>query len=1227
MGNGLENFRRSSLGGSIVSRLIDDPTARISLLGGTPKHDTLVPLMANPFLIQAPEEIGDFLRKFPAANRKKGESLFNQGAVKQMKCVDPGSEYEAIVEETEPCEVGLYLEPESGWYGECDCFDGTQCGHVYAAFKALLAEHSVAQVQSLSGGSGGSVAGNSALQSFREKVVSSLGRALKKEEEEYLQLLRSAFRRCKDTGQISSFELQRLRLPPKEASMLLVRIAPFPLKNELEFWQCLALFASRQPVEVPTFLRGITDVQSMQERFDLWEKNQEIRSWRQRFFRLGRSVDAASGSAPAVHTLRLCVGESHLKLDWCPAGMDFFTQPTPVELDRLADQLNHGLATLGEASALIWGTLVDRGVGARPVEYYYYDTAMMSLVGRLVRLPALAPSFVTSTGQALARPSEPLRWELNQLDPHETVYRLRLVGPDGQPAPKILRVFEGNPTFYLTADAVFTGPSKGPGSLDHQKEHQIPLAAIESSEGVTWARSVGAQLPESIVSRIRPVPLQVKIRCSIVPLHLGSNVELCLFEVTAGNPGSNLSEVWGKHGWRESGPEWVELGEPVPPGAEITVPDRSALDCIPVLMEPLGGDWDRYFGTLSVRVTKKFPLLFSTWLESVPPHVEVILEGELKGFADGTVSGRVRLDVTEAEADLDWFDLRVVLDISDTELSEKEIKLLLNARGGFVRLEGKGWKRLSFELSAEQDEQLARLGLSPKELSAEPQRMHVLQLADPAAKGFLKDGQMMQIQRRAGELTSRVTPPVPEGIRADLRPYQLQGFHFLAYLTENNFGGILADDMGLGKTLQTLTWLVWLRDRGSKKGAKPSLVICPKSVMDNWRAEAVKFAGSLRVKVWPASELPEFSRRQADADLHVLNYNQLRTLGETLDAVSWQAIILDEGQYIKNPSSQTAQIARGLRADQRLVLTGTPIENRLLDLWSLMAFAMPGMLGSRTQFGRLYDAKADPLARRRLSARVRPFLLRRTKAQVAKDLPDRIEEDLLCELEGEQKVLYSAELKRAQQLLLRVKTQKELVKQQMHFLTSLLRLRQICCSPRLVAGECKEIGCKLEALLDQLEPLMEEGHKVLVFSQFVDMLKLIREAIVTREWSHFFLAGDTEDRGTLVESFQTHEGAAVFLISLKAGGFGLNLTAASYVVLFDPWWNPAVENQAIDRTHRIGQTNNVMAYRLLVKGSVEEKIRVLQRRKSALAEDVLGEERFSQSLTLDDLRFLFSDAE
>ena len=381
--------------------------------------------------------------------------------------------------------------------------------------------------------------------------------------------------------------------------------------------------------------------------------------------------------------------------------------------------------------------------------------------------------------------------------------------------------------------------------------------------------------------------------------------------------------------------------------------------------------------------------------------------------------------------------------------------------------------------------------------------------------------------------------------------------------------------------------------------------------MDNWQAEAGRFYPNLRVRLWRNEPAGELSAARENSDLLVINYTQLRSLSPDIASAPWLAAILDEAQYIKNPDSQTAQAARTLKADHRLALTGTPIENRLLDLWSIFGFAMPGALGSRAHFLRRFDAKGDALARRRLAER---------------DLPDRVEEDLVCEMEGEQKTLYRAELKRARQVILGLKTNQQLNDERFNILTSLLRLRQICCHPALVDATLREAeSAKVSALEDLLEPLIEEGHKTLVFSQFVTMLDLLREKVKQRGWPHFYLAGETENRGELVREFQSAKDGAVFLISLRAGGFGLNLTAASYVVLFDPWWNPAVENQAIDRTHRIGQTSKVMAYRLLMRESIEQKMRALQKQKAALAGDVLGEERFAQSLTLEDLRFLFAE--
>ena len=286
---------------------------------------------------------------------------------------------------------------------------------------------------------------------------------------------------------------------------------------------------------------------------------------------------------------------------------------------------------------------------------------------------------------------------------------------------------------------------------------------------------------------------------------------------------------------------------------------------------------------------------------------------------------------------------------------------------------------------------------------------------------------------------------------------------------------------------------------------------------------------------------------------------------------------------------------------------------------------MPGVLGNRSQFGKLYDSKKDPLARLRLSSRVRPFLIRRTKSQVAQDLPERIEDVIHCEIEGTQRKLYDAELKRAQQILLKAKTQKQLSELRFNFLTSLLRLRQICAHPRLHHKTTRAESAKVSALMELLEPIMEEGAKVLVFSQFVELIKILEKELSKHKIKTWTLTGSTENRGDLVKDFQGAKEPGVFLISLKAGGSGLNLTAASYVVLFDPWWNPAVEAQAIDRTHRIGQTSKIIAYRLVVKNTIEEKIRSLQEEKQALVADVLGDEKFSQSLSLNDFQYLLQD--
>mgnify|MGYP002830421825 CR=1 FL=1 len=403
-----------------------------------------------------------------------------------------------------------------------------------------------------------------------------------------------------------------------------------------------------------------------------------------------------------------------------------------------------------------------------------------------------------------------------------------------------------------------------------------------------------------------------------------------------------------------------------------------------------------------------------------------------------------------------------------------------------------------------------------------------------------------------------------------------------------------------------------------------ALVVCPKSVLDVWAMEAARFAPDLKVQVLRSRDQLDLDALRSELDVLVLNYAQLRVGGDDLNKVKWLVVILDEGQQIKNPDSKAAKCARELDAENRLVLTGTPIENRLMDMWSLMAFAMPGVLGSRAYFKKRFDKRKDPNSQNRLAARLRPFLLRRTKGQVAKDLPPRTEEEVYANMDGIQMEMYKAELKRIQKALLGLDSDEAVKKNSFAILQGLMRLRQICCHPGLIDPKyLKEESAKLTALFYLLDQLREEGHKVLVFSQFVSMLEIIRTQLEVDSRPFNYLTGQTKDRKGEIEKFQTSKDPSVFLLSLKAGGSGLNLTSASYVILYDPWWNPAAEAQAVDRAHRLGQTRPVMVYRLIASDTIEDKVRALQQRKARLFDAVLDDDDlFARSLDASDIRGL-----
>ncbi len=583
---------------------------------------------------------------------------------------------------------------------------------------------------------------------------------------------------------------------------------------------------------------------------------------------------------------------------------------------------------------------------------------------------------------------------------------------------------------------------------------------------------------------------------------------------------------------------------------------------------------------------------------------------------------------------IDWFMVSTEWEQEGMKLTSADLQRLAAATSRFVKLPDAGWIELDTDAVARAHETMA--DLNQDLLSPVPQRIGLDQAAhfdDAELKRFADSPELKALKTRIADFEGVPAVELPAKLVAELRPYQQEGFNFLCHLTRTKLGGILADDMGLGKTLQTLTWMAWLREQNAAS-PKPALVICPASVLHNWRREAEKFTPHLKVLVLESGNARHNLRKQIPQhDIIVTNYALLRRDLEALQKFSFSAVVLDEAQFIKNPAAQITQSVKQIIADQRLALTGTPLENRMLDLWSIADFIQPGYLGTQEHFHETYQPRADGageeavsvqrIARRRLSAKLRPLMLRRLKKQVAKDLPDRIEERRDCDLGDAQRKLYLAELRRSREQVAQIVAEKGLNKSKMHVLAALTRLRQICCHPQLVGND--SVSGKTETLFELLEPLLAQGHKVLIFSQFVQMLRLLETECRTRNIPTHILTGETKERQAVVQGFQNDTQPCVFLLSLRAAGTGLNLTTASYVVLYDPWWNPAVEAQAIDRSHRIGQTQTVNAYRLIAPGTVEEKIWDLQQRKAQTISDVLGEEGFASNLTQSDLEYLFSE--
>ncbi len=589
---------------------------------------------------------------------------------------------------------------------------------------------------------------------------------------------------------------------------------------------------------------------------------------------------------------------------------------------------------------------------------------------------------------------------------------------------------------------------------------------------------------------------------------------------------------------------------------------------------------------------------------------------------------RPRLVITTVETDQrDWFDLGVIVTVGEITVPF----------GPLFKALAKGQTRLKLvdnsylSLQQPEFEQLHNLINEARALQEWETGLRISRYQASLWSDFedLADETVQAVSWRATAtgltgLVEIAATPLPAAVHATLRPYQQEGFAWLAFLWTHQLGGVLADDMGLGKTLQTLALLVHATE--SKPG--PFLVVAPTSVVANWLNEATRFTPGLRVATLTATESKNRTRivdAATDIDVLVTSYALFRLDFDAYQAVRWAGLILDEAQFVKNRTSRAYACAKELNTPFKLAITGTPLENNLMDLWSLFSIVAPGLFASARKFTEDYVRPVtrgeSPERLAKLRRRIRPLILRRTKEVVARDLPPKQEQELRIALNPTHQKLYDTFLQRERQKLFGLI--EELDKNRFIIFRSLTLLRLLSLDASLVDQKYSGVrSSKLDALFEQLDDVVSEGHRALIFSQFTSFLKLAAARLDAQGVPYCYLDGSTLRRSEVIDRFKS--GAApVFLISLKAGGFGLNLTEADYVFLLDPWWNPATETQAVDRTHRIGQTRNVMVYRLVATGTIEEKVVALQRQKSQLFTAVLDDDAmFGTSLTADDIRGL-----
>jgi non-specific serine/threonine protein kinase len=576
-------------------------------------------------------------------------------------------------------------------------------------------------------------------------------------------------------------------------------------------------------------------------------------------------------------------------------------------------------------------------------------------------------------------------------------------------------------------------------------------------------------------------------------------------------------------------------------------------------------------------------------------------------------------------SELDWFDLNLAIDYEGVSLSLVELKKALKQQKKYVRLKNGSIARLPEKL-IQKLQYLVEFGQTDNHY-IRFQNYHL-----SFVNNILADAEERTLDQptkdkllKLENFTRIEETEIPKNLKGELRDYQKAGYHWLNFLKEFSFNGCLADDMGLGKTVQTLALL--LNDINNKK--IPNLIVAPTSVLFNWQLEIEKFTPAISYLLHYGGKRSKDIRRLRKKPLILTSYGHLRRDISFLKNIKFHYIVLDESQNIKNPQSETAQAARNLLSRHRLTLTGTPVENNTMELWSQFAFINPGLLGGQNffkeKFTKPIEKNQDQEVITYLKKLIFPFILRRTKEEVVQELPPKVEYTSYSLMTDEQFELYDKIRDAYRNSILSEIEKKGINKSKIRILEGLIKLRQVSCHPVLIDQNYTYQSGKFEALKTMLEEIISEGHKVLVFSQFVKMLAIIKEFLEEQALEYSYLDGSTKNREGAVHTFQTDDDVKIFLISLKAGGIGLNLTAADYIIHYDPWWNPAVEMQASDRAHRIGQKKKVFTYKLIAQNSVEEKILKLQEKKRNLVNQLItAEGSLFKELSKEDILGLFS---